>query len=223
MAPFRPTPPTAMTPSNTTTPSSRWGMPTQEIDPFSDLCPKHLGHLPWVCWECLDLPSALHTNGTRMLDRTTPPQIHRPPENSALCYLKLTTEAFYTGRGFAAPLFEPAWYFCQHRQTVNLQSNTAVLVCGVGVKEALKRRLQSPPALCGLRATTGAWVCNQGGTLASEMEAVPHWVLCCMRGVCASFQMRTPPPPCISYALVQATVGVGTVIIVYVTLITYEM
>ena len=25
-----------------------------------------------------------------------------------------------------------------------------------------------------------------------------------------------PPPPCISYALVQATVGVGTVIIVYV-------
>ena len=32
-----------------------------------------------------------------------------------------------------------------------------------------------------------------------------------------------PPPPCISYALVQATVGVGTVIIVYVILITYEM
>ena len=25
-----------------------------------------------------------------------------------------------------------------------------------------------------------------------------------------------PPPPCISYALVQATVGVGTVIILYV-------
>ena len=32
-----------------------------------------------------------------------------------------------------------------------------------------------------------------------------------------------PPPPCISYALVQATVGVWTVIIVYVILITYEM
>ena len=32
-----------------------------------------------------------------------------------------------------------------------------------------------------------------------------------------------PPPPCISYALVPATVGVGTVIIVYVILITYEM
>ena len=32
-----------------------------------------------------------------------------------------------------------------------------------------------------------------------------------------------PPPPCISYALVQATVGVGTVIIVYVILITCEM
>ena len=35
--------------------------------------------------------------------------------------------------------------------------------------------------------------------------------------------VRYPPPPCISYALVQATVGVGTVIIVYVILITYEM
>ena len=35
--------------------------------------------------------------------------------------------------------------------------------------------------------------------------------------------VSTPPPPCISYALVQATVGVGTVIIVYVILITYEM
>ena len=34
---------------------------------------------------------------------------------------------------------------------------------------------------------------------------------------------HTPPPPCIRYALVQATVGVGTVIIVYVTLITYDM
>ena len=32
-----------------------------------------------------------------------------------------------------------------------------------------------------------------------------------------------PPLPCISYALVQATVGVGTVIIVYVILITYKM
>ena len=32
-----------------------------------------------------------------------------------------------------------------------------------------------------------------------------------------------PPPLCISYALVQDTVGVGTVIIVYVILITYEM
>ena len=31
------------------------------------------------------------------------------------------------------------------------------------------------------------------------------------------------PPPCISYALVQATVGVGTVIIVYVILTMYEM
>ena len=34
-----------------------------------------------------------------------------------------------------------------------------------------------------------------------------------------------PPPPaaCISYALVQPAVGVRTVIIVYVILITYEM
>ena len=33
-------------------------------------------------------------------------------------------------------------------------------------------------------------------------------------GLCL-YLVRTPPPPCISYALVQATVGVGTVIIVY--------
>ena len=33
-------------------------------------------------------------------------------------------------------------------------------------------------------------------------------------GKCAN--SSPPPPPCISYALVQATVGVGTVIIVYV-------
>ena len=36
-------------------------------------------------------------------------------------------------------------------------------------------------------------------------------------------QFPLPHGPCISYALVQATVGVGTVIIVYVILITYEM
>ena len=32
----------------------------------------------------------------------------------------------------------------------------------------------------------------------------------------------TPPPPCISYALVQATVGVGTVLIWDLTLIRYQ-
>ena len=38
------------------------------------------------------------------------------------------------------------------------------------------------------------------------------------------FTAHSPPPlSCISYALVQATVGVGTVIIVYVILITYKM
>ena len=31
-----------------------------------------------------------------------------------------------------------------------------------------------------------------------------------------------PPPPCISYALVQATVGVGTVLIWYLILIWYQ-
>ena len=36
-------------------------------------------------------------------------------------------------------------------------------------------------------------------------------------------QFPLPHGPCISYALVQATVGVGTVIIVYVILITYKM
>ena len=40
---------------------------------------------------------------------------------------------------------------------------------------------------------------------------------------CTSICALYPPPPCISYALVQATVGVGTVITVYVILITYEM
>ena len=62
----------------------------------------------------------------------------------------------------------------------------------------------------------------------------------CFQTVCASFwsPMITanecfvayvnpllvyPPPPCISYVLVQTTVGVGTVIIVYVILITYEL
>ena len=33
----------------------------------------------------------------------------------------------------------------------------------------------------------------------------------------------TPPPPCISYALVQATVGVGTVLIWDLILIRYQM
>ena len=38
-----------------------------------------------------------------------------------------------------------------------------------------------------------------------------------------SLNIETTPPPCISYALVQATVGVGTLIIVYVILIRYGM
>ena len=33
----------------------------------------------------------------------------------------------------------------------------------------------------------------------------------------------TPPPPCLSYALVQATVGVGTVLIWYLILIRYQI
>ena len=50
--------------------------------------------------------------------------------------------------------------------------------------------------------------------------------LCCHKHtttVCGQCKERYPPPPCISYAVVQATVGVGTVIIVYVILIVYEM
>ena len=31
-----------------------------------------------------------------------------------------------------------------------------------------------------------------------------------------------PPPPCISYALVQATVGIGAVLIWYLILIWYQ-
>ena len=40
---------------------------------------------------------------------------------------------------------------------------------------------------------------------------------------CCPFQPTPPPPPCISSALVQATLGVGTVIIVYVILIAYKI
>ena len=55
-----------------------------------------------------------------------------------------------------------------------------------------------------------------GGNLLSTLEPanlpqVPHCPI------------HTPPPPFISYARVQATVGVGTVIIVYVILIAYGM
>ena len=35
--------------------------------------------------------------------------------------------------------------------------------------------------------------------------------------------ISTPPPPCISYTLVQATVGVGTVLIWYLILIRYQI
>ena len=34
---------------------------------------------------------------------------------------------------------------------------------------------------------------------------------------------QLPPPPCLSYALVQATVGVGTVLIWYLILIRYQI
>ena len=54
-----------------------------------------------------------------------------------------------------------------------------------------------------------------------------------LQSCCTACLFFYPPPPCnshtlstalqISYALVQATVGVGTVIIVYVILIAYEM
>ena len=36
-------------------------------------------------------------------------------------------------------------------------------------------------------------------------------------------KQSTPPPPCLSYALVQATVGVGTVLIWYLILIRYQI
>ena len=45
----------------------------------------------------------------------------------------------------------------------------------------------------------------------------------CRKKVSGHTTFMYPPPPCISYALVQATVGVGTIIIVYVILIAYEM
>ena len=57
-----------------------------------------------------------------------------------------------------------------------------------------------------------------------------HRFLCCVISSSAAISVPHsvrvrwyPPPPCISYARVQATVGVGTVIIVYVILIAYGM
>ena len=42
------------------------------------------------------------------------------------------------------------------------------------------------------------------------------------RGAGGVVCVGTPPPPCNSYALVQATVGVGTVLIWYLILIRYK-
>ena len=54
-------------------------------------------------------------------------------------------------------------------------------------------------------------------------------VLCCQKrstvAVCDECKEHycTPPPPCLSYALVQATVDVGTVLIWYLILIRYQI
>ena len=37
------------------------------------------------------------------------------------------------------------------------------------------------------------------------------------------FNAPPPPPPCVSYALVQATSGMGTVLVWYLILIRYQM
>ena len=55
------------------------------------------------------------------------------------------------------------------------------------------------------------------------MDSVIFWLLRQSKHVLTVCNICSPPPPCVSYALVQATVGVGTVIIVYVILITYKM
>ena len=49
-------------------------------------------------------------------------------------------------------------------------------------------------------------LCHGGGICESSV-AVAHGHHLCNHG------QSTPPPPCVSYALVQATVGVGTVLI----------
>ena len=68
-------------------------------------------------------------------------------------------------------------------------------------------------------------------TLAERPPPGSPWVLAYLGGALSAVRAQCnylgvwpyPPPPCISYAFVQATVGVGTVIIVYVILIAYEM
>ena len=44
-----------------------------------------------------------------------------------------------------------------------------------------------------------------------------------LRALHTFISFGTPPPPCLSYALVQATVGVGTVLIWYLILIRYQI
>ena len=64
------------------------------------------------------------------------------------------------------------------------------------------------------------------GASVRHLCRIARWIFC-QKERCADAMVRMrcvpPPPPCISYALVQATVGVGTVIIAYVILIAYEM
>ena len=80
------------------------------------------------------------------------------------------------------------------------------------------------------------WMCNGEGPIGTAKGKQTNTMALCHRPPCTtpdalsryrrhtSQQAQVPPPPsCISYALVQATVGVGTVIIVYVILIAYEM
>ena len=60
------------------------------------------------------------------------------------------------------------------------------------------------------------WACRWSGPLSTGML----WAALLGGGFAL---LVPPPPPCLSYALVQATAGVGTVLIWYLILIRYQI
>ena len=70
-------------------------------------------------------------------------------------------------------------------------------------------------SLCGLLVC----LCEGSSTLGKRPKPLE---LCAHGAATPPYSFYPPPPPCISYALVEATVGVGTVLIWYRILIQYQ-